>query len=290
MSMVHCRACGKELHDLAVTCPHCGAPQVTVPIAPLKTQTIAGLWCAFLGGYCSSGISRLRYSLKCVAIMICRFIDKFLKISFLIVVLTLTSGQCFADVYPAKANQLKQVELGQAVLLFMPPQNSQFVDWAFQANGPVVWLTSSYSSNGNDATYREGLMRITVDGATSTILKHRVHELAWSVRYQGELNPSFGVQSITMEPGIDDGDANCFGAGTTGCSFNPLSSLIKAGVAVKILCQSNDAQNSITGLDLSASGKAPTTAQVLTSGGSGGESTEITLFVGDNSAPTNLCD
>ena len=27
MSMVFCRGCGKEIHDSAPTCPHCGAPQ-----------------------------------------------------------------------------------------------------------------------------------------------------------------------------------------------------------------------------------------------------------------------
>lgn len=26
-SMVFCRGCGKEIHESAVTCPHCGAPQ-----------------------------------------------------------------------------------------------------------------------------------------------------------------------------------------------------------------------------------------------------------------------
>ena len=51
MAMVHCRACGKEIHETAPTCPHCGAPQLGATTgATLKTQTVAGLWCAFLGG------------------------------------------------------------------------------------------------------------------------------------------------------------------------------------------------------------------------------------------------
>ncbi|RBA22906.1 zinc ribbon domain-containing protein [Herminiimonas fonticola] len=29
MSMVFCRGCGKDIHDSAVTCPHCGAPQTS---------------------------------------------------------------------------------------------------------------------------------------------------------------------------------------------------------------------------------------------------------------------
>lgn len=30
MSLVFCRACGKEIHETAVACPQCGAPQVPV--------------------------------------------------------------------------------------------------------------------------------------------------------------------------------------------------------------------------------------------------------------------
>ena len=30
MSMVFCRGCGKEIHESAPTCPHCGAQQVNV--------------------------------------------------------------------------------------------------------------------------------------------------------------------------------------------------------------------------------------------------------------------
>jgi TM2 domain-containing membrane protein YozV/Tfp pilus assembly major pilin PilA len=50
--MVHCRACGKEIHETAPTCPHCGAPQnISTPSSTIKTHTVAGLWCAFLGGF-----------------------------------------------------------------------------------------------------------------------------------------------------------------------------------------------------------------------------------------------
>ncbi len=56
MAMMFCRGCGKEIHESAPVCPHCGAPQgVSAPaVAPgtvsLKSQTVAGLLCAFLGG------------------------------------------------------------------------------------------------------------------------------------------------------------------------------------------------------------------------------------------------
>jgi hypothetical protein len=31
MSMVYCRGCGKEIHETAQTCPHCGATQNIIP-------------------------------------------------------------------------------------------------------------------------------------------------------------------------------------------------------------------------------------------------------------------
>lgn len=37
MSMIFCRGCGKELHESAVNCPHCGAPQSSAP-ADLKKE------------------------------------------------------------------------------------------------------------------------------------------------------------------------------------------------------------------------------------------------------------
>lgn len=39
MSMVFCRGCGKEIHETAVTCPSCGAPQNT-PTTPEKGKVI----------------------------------------------------------------------------------------------------------------------------------------------------------------------------------------------------------------------------------------------------------
>ena len=36
MSMVFCRSCGKEIHNTALACPHCGAPQTATNPASLK--------------------------------------------------------------------------------------------------------------------------------------------------------------------------------------------------------------------------------------------------------------
>jgi TM2 domain-containing membrane protein YozV len=50
MAMVFCRGCGASIHDTAETCPSCGAPQRLAKIER-KSQTVAGLWCFFLGGF-----------------------------------------------------------------------------------------------------------------------------------------------------------------------------------------------------------------------------------------------
>jgi len=47
MAMVYCRGCGKEIHDSAVSCPHCGAMQRTTTG---KNKVTAGLLALFLGG------------------------------------------------------------------------------------------------------------------------------------------------------------------------------------------------------------------------------------------------
>lgn len=54
MSMVHCRGCGKQIHESAPSCPHCGAPQAAVQsahkgAASEKNKITAALLCWFLG-------------------------------------------------------------------------------------------------------------------------------------------------------------------------------------------------------------------------------------------------
>jgi len=52
MSMVYCRACGKEIHETAPTCPHCGAAQIGVTATGADGDIPAGVkgwsWGAFL--------------------------------------------------------------------------------------------------------------------------------------------------------------------------------------------------------------------------------------------------
>jgi len=49
MAMVFCRGCGKEIHESAPTCPHCGARQRTGSGAS-KNKVTAGVLALLLGG------------------------------------------------------------------------------------------------------------------------------------------------------------------------------------------------------------------------------------------------
>jgi len=49
MAMVFCTACGKEIHDTAATCPHCGAEQNSAASGS-KSRVAAILLAFFLGG------------------------------------------------------------------------------------------------------------------------------------------------------------------------------------------------------------------------------------------------
>lgn len=53
-NMVHCRACGKEIHAQALSCPSCGAPQAA-PAQELPTRAAApeSAWLAWTAGVIS---------------------------------------------------------------------------------------------------------------------------------------------------------------------------------------------------------------------------------------------
>jgi len=48
--MAFCRACGHAVHVTAMSCPNCGAPQKQLAPTFIKSQTVAVLLTAFLGG------------------------------------------------------------------------------------------------------------------------------------------------------------------------------------------------------------------------------------------------
>jgi TM2 domain-containing membrane protein YozV len=50
--MVFCRGCGKEIHETAIACPHCGAQQASDATSPTDKRILpAFLLCFFLGWF-----------------------------------------------------------------------------------------------------------------------------------------------------------------------------------------------------------------------------------------------
>jgi len=50
MAMVFCRGCGKEIHETAISCPHCGCQQAAAVAGNIKSQSVATVLAAFVGG------------------------------------------------------------------------------------------------------------------------------------------------------------------------------------------------------------------------------------------------
>lgn len=92
------------------------------------------------------------------------------------------------SVYPSSAEKLNPMELGEAVLLFMPENSLDRIYWDFRANEKnILWNTDGFEekvwANGITEVFREGFLRIHVLGNVSHVLKKNKHELVWTVRY-----------------------------------------------------------------------------------------------------------
>jgi len=219
------------------------------------------------------------------------------KINWLLPIVTmiLAMSACTKsdDVYPASANKLKNIELGEAIYMLMPDENIKFIEWSYQSNNKTIhWIDDTYKTSKGNNTYasRDGLMRINVKSVISTILRKQTKELAWSINYINSIsNPKFGPQEIELKPGVDDGDANCFGSTTDNCTFNPIESLIASNIQFEIICKTGTTANwGTTGLLLTAKGKKAVKAKWITDGGSGGSSSWMNIYVGEE--PKNICE
>ncbi|MDE2420930.1 MAG: hypothetical protein KGO49_07110 [Gammaproteobacteria bacterium] len=186
-------------------------------------------------------------------------------------------------IYPDELKGKLSLELGQAVLLLMPPVGQRNIDWGYLANSEnISWIDNPYiERNGDDGaqqgTSRTGWLRVNVLGVNSTILKKNLFELGWTVEYENDSDGRYDVDTITLEPGTDDGENNCFGRTTTGCSFDPRPSLLKAGIHFSLVCDKKDGNSEDKILLLSAKGKKNTYADWNQGFGSGGKTALLTL-------------
>ncbi|MDO8754134.1 MAG: hypothetical protein Q7J80_09610 [Anaerolineales bacterium] len=181
-----------------------------------------------------------------------------LRILSLILLLSAAPLSWSGDVHPPSAKKLPSIELGQALLLFMPDEASKFVGWDFRSEAQIVWLSDGYETRKDEKTQntsvRHGLMRINVNGKKSTVLKKKKNELAWRVEYESNNPPKLGIETITLGPGTPT--ETCFGELYSGCAFDPIPSIKASGIKVKVLCGGKHQISPIDiGLELSHPGR-----------------------------------
>lgn len=192
--------------------------------------------------------------------------------------------------YPQAAQKAGVLELGAAVSLLMPDKGAQSIDWSHRADSAVLWVTDGFATdnwaNENTVTAREGLLRLNVLGSYAHVLKQRKFELAWTVRYSTISNPKFGVETITLSPGVPN--EPCFGTLYDGCSFEVLPSLKKAGLTVKQICEKKEAQEYIVAYLVTHPQKKPTNVILTDSGSNIGSSSSIEMNLAASNAA--LCN
>jgi hypothetical protein len=198
------------------------------------------------------------------------------------------------NVFPLEANKLKSFELGEAIQLLLPPDNSDEISWSYLSNSAAIfWLDETTNSNhGSDDNYntRTGLMRINVKGLMSTILKRTNFELAWGIQLISEGNERFGPSSLIIGPGGSHEKIEeylCFGTFAENCEFSPIDSLKSSSIIIEELCE-NNGSITIKAFYLSAKNKRKTLARVITQGGSGGTYTTMELFL--KKTDKNVCE
>lgn len=194
-------------------------------------------------------------------------------------------------VFPDSLTDKKPYELGEAILLFMPTEQGGF-SWGYRADtNDVYWLTDGYKEavepNGKQSYYRNGLLRIHVQGSKVYRLKRVKHELGWTVRYTTKSNPRFGVEIIELYSGIPED--YCFGSLDTDCTFDPIQSLKASKINVKEICHRSEPGTNVIGYQLSHPERKLVTARLMTSTGSGGASTSFEL-ISDSAPKVSVCD
>lgn len=193
-------------------------------------------------------------------------------------------------VYPLELKGAKVFEIGELVLLLMPDKSETTIGWDYRDQSEIHWTTVGYNERNPNTNYteyyRDGMTRIRVQGKAATVLKEHTNELGWTISYINTLNPKFGPEKIVITPGTPN--ETCFGSLYNGCEFAPYKSMLAAGITVEKTCDTEPMQAHHVGYRLSYPGKRTIFMLWMTSGGSGGSSSDLTLMPLAQSSD-NLC-
>jgi len=135
-------------------------------------------------------------------------------------------------------NTFKSKEIGDWIRALMPT-DARHLRWDQLANDSVHWLDSPTRSEGQwpsvrSKEIRTGLLRTHVLGQQATELRQKKDELWWTLRYETQNDTKFGVDKITLRPGLPWGQ--CWGEHHDGCDFKIRDSLRRAGIGVETIC------------------------------------------------------
>jgi len=195
-------------------------------------------------------------------------------------------------VYPTSLQGGAKFEIGELVLLLMPDADQGAIGWEYRSNSDIQWITTSgYAERerdkGETEYYRDGVVRVNINGKVSTVLRERITELGWRVSFLSVSPPKFGVESIEIEPGSRD--APCFGTNYEGCWFeSPIKSFSSASISAKLLCNVERGQEGVKAYELRHHDKRPVVMYWHESGGSGGSTAWLVLDL-KQTPSTELC-
>jgi hypothetical protein len=194
---------------------------------------------------------------------------------FVLILLAGTMGSSYAQ--PVDLSVHRTVDLADIVVNLLPADGFRSMTWDYLANDPLVaWKTDQTSKTGS-WTRREGLVRVTVGGKASQVLRQSWVELPWTVTLSTSDSPKFGPTRIDIKPGGSDTESTCFGDRFRGCAFTAAQVLASKGLKTTLLCHSEAANTTRRGYSVAAPGKRPSLLLYELNVGSGGESATLQI-------------
>ena len=207
------------------------------------------------------------------------------RLRVLIAALAMAAGLCAmgcsrpaperARVYPDAAAELQPIRLPDLIYNLLPDNGSRGWDWDSIKDPHLKWLVSGLQYTPGE-TRRDAMARVRLkDDQTSSVLKDKWVESAWTVSLGTKANPGLGPETITFLPGAPDDE--CRGAGYKGCTYSLSEVEDTKKYQVSQKCQIGEPSRQSVVLMLVAPGKQLTYLSYLTDGGSGGDSTTVEL-------------
>jgi len=188
-------------------------------------------------------------------------------------------------VFPPTAKNLPRVELADLVALALPPKGFENLGWDYLAKErAIAWQTQGVETD-NDASYRRGIVRISVAGKTATVLHQVREELAWTLTLATNGNEKFGPKSISIQIGAFPDDL-CFGTLFDGCTFDAQQAI--ASVKSKLVCRFPIIGDEYQVYSISTADKDASLLVYHSGGGSGG--VESDLEIRPMSDQSTACD